>query len=72
MKASEMRGLGRQELESKLVELKKELMKISAQASVSVPKSPGKIKHMKKTIARIITMMSNKSTKPSGKKEASK
>ena len=69
MKASEMKGMGRQELEGKLVELKKELMKISAQASVSVPKSPGKIKHMKKTIARIITMMSNKS---SGKKEASK
>ena len=72
MKASEMKGMGRQELEGKLVELKKELMKISAQASVSVPKSPGKIKHMKKTIARIITMMSNKSSKPSGKKEAGK
>lgn len=59
MKTSELKVLGKHELEGKLAELKKEMMKISAQASVSVPKSPGKIKHMKRTIARIITLINN-------------
>ncbi len=61
MKAKELRNLTKKDLETKLDELKKELIKLNAQvATGTVPKSPGQIKQIKKTIARILTITKEK------------
>ena len=45
------------DLESKSIELKKELMKVNSQIAIgTLPKSPGKVKEMKRTIAKILTI----------------
>ena len=57
MKAKELRVMNELELENKITELKKELMKINSQIAIgTVPKSPGKVREMKRTIARILTI----------------
>lgn len=54
MNIKELRTLGKPELSAKKLELERELMKDNAQvATGTIPKSPGKIKVAKKTIARI-------------------
>lgn len=70
MKVKELRVMNELDLENKLVELKKELMKINSQIAVgTVPKSPGKVKMIKRTIAKILTV---KHKKNSNKEEESK
>jgi len=65
MKAKELRGLEKAELQQKIVELHKELMKDNAQvATGTIPKNPGKLKLAKKTIARIKTILAEKEAKP--------
>ncbi len=60
MKAKELSGMGEKELNSKLAELRMELIKQNAQVAVgTTPKSPGLIKQMKKNIARILTVLKN-------------
>ena len=57
------------DLENKMLELKKELMKINSQIAIgTLPKSPGKIKDMKRTIAKILTIKQQKQ-KGGSKKE---
>ncbi len=59
MKSKDLKGLAPAELENKLGELRAELVKEYAQvATGTIPKSPGKIGHTKKTIARIHTILS--------------
>jgi len=54
MKIKEIKAMSKEDLNSKLEELKKELMKINAQiATGTTPKSPGNVKQIKKTIAKI-------------------
>ena len=54
----ELRTTNEQDLKSKLVELKKELMKHNAQIAIgTIPKSPGLVKETKKTIAKINTLL---------------
>lgn len=49
------------ELKDKLLELRKELMKQNAQiAAGTTPKSPGQIRTIKRTIAKILTELKNK------------
>ena len=61
MKTKELRNLTKKDLETKLDELKKELIKLNAQvATGTVPKSPGQIKQIKKTIAKILTLQKEK------------
>jgi large subunit ribosomal protein L29 len=66
LRAKEIRKMEAGELARKTEELRKELIKLKAQASMgTAPESPGKIKAIKKTIARVLTIkhqMSN--TKP--------
>ena len=58
MKTRELRELNRESLEEKKQETYLELMKErSSIASGSPPKNPGKIKVMKKTIAKINTLL---------------
>lgn len=53
----EIRKMNDEELGKKLSDLKKELMKANAQiAQGTVPEKPGRIKEIKKTIARIKTI----------------
>ena len=50
--------MNEKQLESKLVELKKELIKINAQISTGTPpQNPGGVREIKKTIARILTRL---------------
>lgn len=64
MKIKEIRGLGKEELISRLEELRKELIKHNAQiATGTVPKSPGQVKQNKKTIAKILTILNEKKSK---------
>lgn len=50
--------MSKEELDKKLKELNLELMKMSAQrATHTTPTNPGKIKEIKKTIAKIFTKL---------------
>ncbi|MBD3249680.1 50S ribosomal protein L29 [Candidatus Woesearchaeota archaeon] len=61
MKAKDLRSTSKEELQEKLLELKKELMKLNAQvATGTTPKSPGQIKQTKKNIARINAILGKK------------
>ena len=58
MRAKELRSLGKEELKTKLSELRKEMIKHNAQIAIgTMPKSPGQIKQTKKTIAKILTII---------------
>lgn len=57
MKVKELRLMNESDLNNKIIELKKELMRINSQIAIgTVPKSPGKVKEIKKTIAKILTL----------------
>ncbi len=60
VKKKELKQLDAQSLKSKLEELKKDLMKINAKrSSGSSIENPGRIKHIKRVIARIKTYLKN-------------
>ena len=64
MKAKELRVMNEFDLENKLTELKKELMKVNSQIAIgTIPKSPGKVKEAKRTIAKILTIKREKLAK---------
>jgi len=61
VKKKELKQLDVGALSSKLEELKKDLMKINAQrSSKSTIENPGRINHIKRTIARIKTYIKTK------------
>jgi len=60
VKKKELKQLSNESLNSKLEELKKDLMKINAQrSSGSSIENPGRIKHIKRMIVRIKTYIKN-------------
>ena len=62
IKKRDLKNMSSQEQESKLLELRKELMKLNAKRSMGVTlESPGRIRMIKKTIARILTFQHMKS-----------
>jgi large subunit ribosomal protein L29 len=64
IRIKEIKSMPVEDLKSRLEELRKDLIKQNAQiATGTTPKSPGQIKQMKKTIARILTVMKNKESK---------
>lgn len=64
IKKSEFKQMNSKQLEEKLFDLKKELMKINAQVSIgSTPENPGKVKEIKKTIAKINTLITKLNNK---------
>ena len=64
MKTKELRSMSEKDLQSKLEDLRKDLIKENAQvATGTTPKSPGKIRNIKKTIARILTILKEVSQK---------
>lgn len=61
MKMSEIRKMKDEDLKKKLAELKLELMKDLANVKMGRPiKNPGKIRAIRKTIARILTVLSER------------
>ncbi|MBR4223501.1 MAG: 50S ribosomal protein L29 [Oscillospiraceae bacterium] len=60
MKASEVRDLTVQELENKLVDLKKELFALRFQHTVNQLDDPARLKAVKKDIARVRTILTEK------------
>lgn len=61
MKVKELRKIEKSSMESKIIELKKDLMKLNAQvATGTTPENPGRIRSIKKTLARIYTIQNEK------------
>ena len=64
MKAKEIRGTDKNTINEKIIELKKELVKINAQVAIGTAlKNPGEIKKIKKMLARILTINYEKTKK---------
>ena len=64
LRIKEIKSMSNEDLNARLEELRKDLIKQNAQiATGTTPKSPGQIKQMKKTIARILTVMKSKESK---------
>ena len=58
IRKKELQQMKEPDLKAKLIELKKELVKLNAKVAVgTIPESPGKLKLVKKTIARINTRL---------------
>ena len=60
MKANEIRSMSAAELESKLVELKKDLFMLRMQHATNHLDNPTKISATRRDIARVLTVMSEK------------
>ena len=57
----DLRNLSTEELNARLGEFKKELLKFNVQvATGSNPENPGKLKQTKKNIARVMTLLKEK------------
>ena len=60
MKATELRAMSAQDLNAKLVDLKKELFNLRFQHAINQLDNPHKIADVKKDIARVMTVLSEK------------
>ncbi len=61
LRVKKLTDLNKEELEKQLEELRKEMMKYRAQISTGTPtENPGRVRAVKRTIARIITILKNK------------
>ena len=61
LRASEIREMNAEELEDKLTQLQKDLMKVrGVLASGGIPENVGRIRETKRTIARINTLKNSK------------
>ena len=65
MKINEVRELSMAELEEKLAEMKQELFNLRFQKAVNQLENPKKIGDVKKTIARILTIIHERDNEPS-------
>lgn len=68
VKKNELKNITKGEAKIKIVEMKKELMKLRSQvARGTPPENPGKIRALKRNIARMLTYL-NKKTESGGDK----
>jgi large subunit ribosomal protein L29 len=73
MKAKEIRGMDNNMLNEKVLELKKELIKVNAQVAIGTAiKNPRQVREIKKTLARILTISNQKDLKKTKQSEADK
>lgn len=63
MKAEELRELGRDELEKKAADMRRELLSARIAFAGQQLKSPLKLRHLRRGIARILTIMAEKGAK---------
>ena len=66
MKASELRKMGDEELHSELVELRREQFNLRMQRATGQLGTPARFKELRKDIARIETVMAEKSRAQAG------
>ncbi|MFH0868475.1 MAG: 50S ribosomal protein L29 [Candidatus Woesearchaeota archaeon] len=70
MKTKEIRSMDKSMLDEKMLELKKELVKINAQVAIGASlKNPGQSRKIKKTMARILTINHEKTSQTAGNKK---
>ena len=73
MKIKELRNMDNASLNEKLTELKKELVKVNAQVAIGTAlKNPGQVRVIKKTLARILTLSTEKDVEKSKQSEVDK
>ncbi len=61
IRKSELKSMDEKKLKEKLIDLRKELMKAKGKsASKAMPENPGKVREIKKTIARILTILNQR------------
>ena len=56
LKMKQIRELGEKELEERMRELKLELSKEKASSEIGTVKNPGRIREIRRTLARILTL----------------
>ena len=57
IKKNELKTMGIEKINDKITELRKELMKARAKSASKVsPENPGKVKEIRRTIARMLTL----------------
>lgn len=62
MKKTEIKQFSKDQLKEKLVELRKDLMRLNTQRSTkTIPENPGNIKNLRRNIARMLTLIKQKS-----------
>ena len=72
IRSDEIRGMSVSEMDERLTQLRKELMKINGVlASGGIPEEVGKVREIKRTIARINTFKAQKVIKKPGDGEVS-
>ena len=60
LKKSEIKQMQKPLMQEKLTDLKKELMRLNAQVTTGTrPENPGRIREIKRTIARLLTKQNN-------------
>ena len=58
IRKNELKQMKREDIESKIKELRKEMIKINAQrSSKTLPENPGRVKEIRRTIARLLTKL---------------
>ncbi len=63
LRTSEIRDMSVEELKDKLEELRMELLRERSKATaVGVPENPGRVRELRRTIARIMTIINEKSS----------
>lgn len=61
MNINELRKMDKKTMDSRVADLRKELMKLNAQVATGTrPENPGRIREIKKTIARVHTILNEK------------
>jgi large subunit ribosomal protein L29 len=60
LKTQELRNLSRQELQDKILDLKKTLFEMRSQAQTGRLEKPSRIKEMRRDIAKILTILQEK------------
>ena len=69
LKKTELKQLNKKTAEEKLNELRKELMKANSQVSMgTMPENPGRIREIKRTIAKLIILIKEKNKQEVSKK----
>lgn len=58
IKKSELKNMKEEQIGSRMIELKKELVKINAQLAIgTMPENPGRVREIKRTIAKLNTVL---------------
>ena len=63
MKKIELKQMSKDQLKEKLVDLRKDLMRLNTQrATKTVPENPANIKNLRRNVARVLTFMKQKNS----------